>query len=102
MIGKLPAGTVHTTLPPAFKKALLGSKPALAAWRDITPLARNEWLCWMSEAKQADTRARRMARAPIELAQGKRRPCCWIGCIHRTDKAISPSVRGILNSRSQK
>lgn len=102
MIGKLPAGTVHTTLPAEFKKALLGSKPALATWRDITPLARNEWLCWMSEAKQADTRARRMARAPIELAQGKRRPCCWIGCIHRTDKAISPSVRGILNSRSQK
>ena len=98
----IPVGTVHTTLPKDFKKALLTDKAALATWRDITPLARNEWLCWMQEAKQAETQARRAARAPIELAEGKRRPCCWIGCIHRTDKEISPSVAGILSRRHKK
>ena len=98
----IPAGTVHATLPKDFKKALLTNKAALAAWRDITPLARNEWLCWMQEAKQAETQARRAARAPIELAEGKRRPCCWIGCIHRTDKAISPSVQWALDRKSKR
>lgn len=98
----IPVGTVHTTLPKDFKKALLADKKALAAWRDITPLARNEWLCWMQEAKQAETRARRLTRAPTELAEGKRRPCCWIGCIHRPDKAISPSVQWILDRKSKR
>lgn len=99
---KLPAGTVHTSLPAAFKKALLANKQALATWRDITPLARNEWLCWMQEAKQAETQARRVARAPVELAEGKRRPCCWIGCIHRPDKTISPSVQWVLSKKAKK
>lgn len=103
MIGnKLPAGTVHTTLPAPFKKALLANKKALTAWHSITPLARNEWLCWMQEAKQAETCARRIARAPVELSEGKRRPCCWIGCIHRKDKAISPSVQWVLSKKAKK
>ncbi len=102
MVNKLPAGTVHTTLPLAFKKVLLANKKALATWQDITPLARNEWLCWIQEAKQAETRARRIVRAPIELAEGKRRPCCWIGCIHRKDKAISPSVQWVLSRKTKR
>jgi len=101
MTTKLPTGTAHTTLPPAFKKALLTNRKSLAVWQDITPLARNEWLCWMQEAKQAETRNRRIARAPIELSEGKRRPCCWIGCIHRKDKAISPSVQWVLDRKSK-
>ncbi len=103
MIGtKLSSRTVHTTLPAPFKKALLANQKALATWQAITPLARNEWLCWMEEAKQAETRARRIARAPVELAEGKRRPCCWIGCIHRKDKAISPSVQWVLNKKAKR
>jgi hypothetical protein len=46
---KLPEGTVHK-LPPDVRKVLLGNKKALTAWNDITPLARNEWLCWVEGA----------------------------------------------------
>ena len=56
---------------------------ALAAWRDITPLARNEWICWVTSPKKPETRARHIQRAKEDLAAGKRRPCCWPGCPHR-------------------
>lgn len=75
-------GTVHT-LPADLKKALLAHTDALKAWNDITPLARNEWICWVEGAKLIETRARRVERTYTELTEGVRRPCCWPGCIHR-------------------
>lgn len=79
----LQSGTVHDKLPSDLKSALLGSEDAQTAWRDITPLARNEWICWVESAKLIETRERRISRAVEELAAGDRRPCCWPGCIHR-------------------
>ena len=99
---RLAAGTAHSIVPNDLAGALTTDKSAFSAWNDITPLARNEWICWVEEPKLAETRARRVERTWKELAEGKRRPCCWIGCTHRTDKAISPSVQGILNSRIKK
>src|SRR4051794_31474863 len=96
---KISEGVVHQ-LPPDLKKALLTDKDALAFWEDITPLARNEWICWTISPKKAETRADHVRRVVSELKEGMRRPCCWVGCIHRTDKPISLSVRGVLNSRS--
>lgn len=90
------AGTIHDTVPADLQKALRADATALAAWHDITPLARNEFLCWVENAKANETRARRVRRTVEELDEGKRRPCCWMGCIHRTDKAISPSVKAIV------
>lgn len=75
-------GTVHT-LPKDLKKELLAHKESFTAWNDITPLARNEWICWVESAKLIETRDRRVQRTYTELAEGKRRPCCWPGCIHR-------------------
>lgn len=75
-------GTNHT-LPKDLKKELLVRKESLAAWNDITPLARNEWICWVESAKLIETRDRRIQRTYTELTEGKRRPCCWPGCIHR-------------------
>jgi uncharacterized protein YdeI (YjbR/CyaY-like superfamily) len=72
----------HKT-PQDFKKILETSKALLASWEDITPLARNEWLCWIADAKKEETRLRRMSRAREELLAGKRRPCCFAGCSHR-------------------
>lgn len=97
----LSVGTVHDTIPADLRKVLLKNDKARATWEDITPLARNEWLCWVESATLNETRTRRITRAEEELAAGDRRPCCWIGCIHRTDKAISPSVQWVL-SRSKK
>ncbi|MFE3543561.1 YdeI/OmpD-associated family protein [Nocardia sp. NPDC059177] len=78
----VPGGVVHE-LPDDLRTALLGNAVALAAWRDITPLARNEFICWVTDAKQATTRERRIRRTQEELADGQRRPCCWPGCAHR-------------------
>ena len=70
-------------------------------WEGLTPLARNEWICWTITVKQPSTRVNHIARTVTELQEGKRRPCCWIGCIHRTDKAISPSVQWVLDKQSK-
>ncbi|GAC1401050.1 MAG: YdeI/OmpD-associated family protein [Mycobacterium sp.] len=78
----VPGGVVHK-LPPDLRKSLLANATALAAWKDITPLARNEFICWVEDARQEVTRQRRIRRTGEELGEGKRRPCCWPGCSHR-------------------
>ena len=83
MIGsRIPAGTVHK-MPADLRKKLSGDKTALVLWYDITPLARNEFICWVENAKAIETRERRVRRTVEELLEGKRRPCCWVGCMHR-------------------
>lgn len=86
-------------LPTDLRTALAADKLARAAWEDLTSLARNEWICWTISVKTPETRKNHVGRVIAELKEGKRRPCCWIGCIHRPDKSISPSVQGILNKR---
>ncbi len=71
------------SLPPDLKLALSKNKSALSAWEDITPLARNEFICWVISPKKVETRAHRIKRTIEELNEGKRRPCCWAGCVHR-------------------
>lgn len=78
----IPGGVVHG-LPVDLKKALIANAKALATWDDITPLARNEWICWIESAKKAETRTRRIEWGCSNLEEGKRRPCCWPGCPHR-------------------
>ena len=70
-------------LPTDLRQALVASAVVLDAWKDITPLARNEFICWVEDAKQDVTRTRRIRRTQEELEDGMRRPCCWPGCKHR-------------------
>jgi uncharacterized protein YdeI (YjbR/CyaY-like superfamily) len=79
---RVPGGVVHK-LPADLRKALIANGTALDAWKDITPLARNEFICWVEDAKQEKTRERRIRRTQEELEEGQRRPCCWPGCKHR-------------------
>jgi hypothetical protein len=79
---RVPGGVVHQ-LPADLRKALIANATALDAWKDITPLARNEFICWVEDAKQETTRERRIRRTQEELEEGQRRPCCWPGCAHR-------------------
>jgi uncharacterized protein YdeI (YjbR/CyaY-like superfamily) len=79
---RLPGGVVHE-LPADLREGLVSSDVALEAWKDITPLARNEFICWVEDAKQQKTRERRIRRTREELEEGQRRPCCWPGCAHR-------------------
>ncbi len=78
-------GVVHE-LPADLKKALLANPKALAKWEDITPLSRNEWICWTISVKGAETRADHVKRVCSELIDEMRRPCCWPGCPHRPKK----------------
>jgi uncharacterized protein YdeI (YjbR/CyaY-like superfamily) len=82
MTVKIPAGVVHT-LPQDLRKALVASHTAFVVWNDITPLARNEWICWVTSAKKAETRQHRIEVGIDKLTHGMRRPCCWAGCPHR-------------------
>jgi uncharacterized protein YdeI (YjbR/CyaY-like superfamily) len=70
-------------MPLDLKKALSSVSGAKEAWEDITLLARNEYICWILNAKKNETRIHRIERTCNELIQGKRRPCCWPGCPHR-------------------
>ncbi len=79
---KISDGVVHK-VPADLKKVLISSPLSLKTWEDITPLARNEWICWIEDAKKSETREQRIKRTKTELTEGKRRPCCWPGCLHR-------------------
>lgn len=94
----LSAGVAHA-MPKDLLQSILANDKVIELWEGLTPLARNEFICWVEDAKQAQTRERRIRRTSEELLDGQRRPCCWLGCIHRTDKEISPSIKGILARR---
>jgi uncharacterized protein YdeI (YjbR/CyaY-like superfamily) len=59
-----------------LREALITYPSALDAWMDITPLARNEFICWVEEAKQAMTRERRIRRTREELEGVSGGPAC--------------------------
>ncbi|MCX6729195.1 MAG: YdeI/OmpD-associated family protein [Candidatus Saccharibacteria bacterium] len=79
---KLSQGSVHS-VPNDLREALLKDDSAIERWDDITPLARNEWICWVITNKRPETRSNHIQRTVTELLAGKRRPCCWSGCPHR-------------------
>ena len=70
-------------MPDDLQAELIAGSDATALWQDITTLARNEFICWVEDAKQESTRERRIRRTREELDEGMRRPCCWPGCSHR-------------------
>ncbi|TSC82781.1 MAG: hypothetical protein G01um101420_139 [Parcubacteria group bacterium Gr01-1014_20] len=70
-------------MPADLRKALASSGAAKLVWEDITPLARNEWICWITSGKKVETRGIRIEKALSKLKGGMRRPCCWAGCPHR-------------------
>lgn len=78
----IPGGAVHE-LPSDLRQELEAHPEALTTWLDITPLARNEWICWIESPKKPETRRKRITWGRENLSEGKRRPCCWPGCPHR-------------------
>jgi uncharacterized protein YdeI (YjbR/CyaY-like superfamily) len=77
----IPQGTVHK-VPADLRRAITSDSAARSLWVDITPLARNEWICWVTSAKQEATRKRRIEVGIDKMRSGARRPCCWPGCPH--------------------
>jgi uncharacterized protein YdeI (YjbR/CyaY-like superfamily) len=81
-MNKILSGVAHT-VPSDLKNILISAPKVLDIWNDITPLARNEWLCWIESAKKLETHNRRIKIMFDKLKKGERRPCCWAGCPHR-------------------
>ena len=79
---KISSGVVHK-VPADLRKIFISKPTVLEVWEDITPLARNEWICWIESAKKLETRNRRMKIMCEKLIAGEHRPCCWAGCSHR-------------------
>ena len=103
MVGnnKISGGLAHE-MPADLAKALTETKNITGIWESLTPIARNEFICWVEDAKQENTRARRINRTIEELLDGQKRPCCWVGCIHRTDKKPSKWQQDVLIDKKQK
>ena len=95
MTDDFPQGVVHEA-GPDLRSALRSNSQVFELWTGLTPLGRNEFICWVDDAKQTKTRERRIQRTSEELLEGKKRPCCWAGCIHRTDKAPSRWQQAVL------
>lgn len=74
-------------MPSDLRGVLDGNAALEEKWDSLTPLARNEWICWMTSGKKAETRDKRLGRLQEDLMAGKRRPCCWPGCPHRSEAA---------------
>lgn len=96
-----PHGTVHRA-GEDLEAAIRAEPQLLLLWQALTPLGRNEFICWVEDAKQKATRQRRIKRACEELLEGKKRPCCWAGCIHRDDKPPSPWQQAVLIEKKPK
>ena len=64
-------------VPSDLQQALADHPSAHTTWDDITPLARRDWIQWMTSGKKAETRTKRIATACDMLASGKRRACCF-------------------------
>lgn len=91
-------GTVHQA-GDDLRAAIEADPAVLTLWQGLTPLGRNEFICWTLDAKQAKTRQRRIVRTVEELIEGKRRPCCWAGCGHRPDKPPSRWQQAVLSGQ---
>lgn len=79
-------GVVHR-VPKDLRELLLSKATVLELWNRLTPLARNEWICWVTIVKQDKTRKEHLSRLVEDLKKGKKRPCCWPGCPHRNESA---------------
>ncbi len=80
------SGIVHE-IPEDIAKILLENDAILDKWNALTPIQRNEWICWVTIVKKKQTRAEHIIRMMDELKAGKRKPCCWPGCPHRRSSA---------------
>jgi uncharacterized protein YdeI (YjbR/CyaY-like superfamily) len=78
----IASGAVHN-VPADLRKVLVSNQKLSDNWNSLTPIARNEWICWITFFKKPETRKEHLERAREDLLKGKRRPCCWPGCPHR-------------------
>jgi len=82
----IASGVVHE-VPEDLENVLISNPKVLEYWNNLTPLARNEWICWVTIVKKQETRDEHLVRLQEDILNGKKRPCCWPGCPHRRESA---------------
>jgi len=97
----IATGVAHA-VPADLRKALAADAAALEKWNSLTPLSRNEWICWTIAPKKQETRDEHVSRVISQLKEGDRRPCCWVGCVHRKDKPMSKSQKWVMSRKKAK
>ncbi len=83
---EIAPGILHET-PEDMQNAISADSGLLLKWNALTPIQRNEWICWVTIVKKDETRTEHIARMIADLTAGKRKPCCWPGCPHRRPEA---------------
>ena len=79
-------GVLHEG-PDDLRNLLMADSTLLEKWNSLTPIQRNEWICWITIVKKAETRTEHLQCFTEELKDGQRKPCCWPGCPHRRESA---------------
>ena len=79
-------GILHE-VPDHMQTTLSSNATLLEKWNKLTPIKRNEWICWVTIVKKQETREDHIKRMREELMERKRNPCCWPGCPHRRPNA---------------
>lgn len=74
-------------VPKDITEVLVKNPTVSEIWNNLTPFSRNEWICWATLVKKAETRKEHLVRLQEDLLKGKKRPCCWPGCPHRNESA---------------
>lgn len=64
-------------VPLDLRKALAAVPLVDVVWKSLTPLARWDFIIWVNQTKEPETRKRRIERTCSMLTAGKRRPCCF-------------------------
>ena len=64
-------------VPSDLRRALTATPRVVAIWKDLTPIARRDFISWIDGAKKPETHKRRIEKACSMLVAGKRRPCCY-------------------------
>ena len=82
----IQSGVVHK-VPKDLKVTLANNAKVIEIWNKLTPLARNEWICYLMMVKKAETRKLHLVHLQEDLLNGKKRPCCWPGCPHHRPNA---------------
>lgn len=64
-------------VPADLKRALADAPQAETLWKDITSMARWDWIRWIRSTKNPETRRLRIEKTFSKFRDGKRRPCCF-------------------------
>lgn len=83
---QIATGTIHE-LNEELTNTLLKNPDVLELWNGLTPLARNEWICYITIPKKPETKISRLVRLCEDIRSGEKRPCCWPGCPHHRPDA---------------